>query len=58
MLATLVDAVDARRSTQAAVPGGDGSDAPVGVISMDKYLPGQRPDRAASGAGQNLSVAR
>ena len=45
-------------STQADVPGGDGSDAPVAVIAMDKYLPGQRPTEVGSGAGQNLSVAR
>ena len=57
MLATLVDAVEARRSTQDAVPGGDGTDGPVGVISMDKFLPGQHPTDA-NGAGQNLSVAR
>jgi hypothetical protein len=29
----------------------------VGVISMDKFLPGQHPTEA-TGAGQNLSVAR
>lgn len=58
ILETLVDAVDARRATQATVPGGDGSDTPVGVIVMDKYLPGQRPSELGSGAGQNLSVAR
>jgi serine/threonine-protein kinase RsbW len=58
VLATLVDAVDGRRSTQAQVPGGDGSDGAVGVIAMDKYLPGQRPAGVESGAGQNLSVAR
>ena len=58
VLATLVDAVDARRSTQADVPGGDGTDAPVGVILMDKYLPGQRPTGVESGAGQNISVPR
>jgi serine/threonine-protein kinase RsbW len=58
ILATLVDAVDARRSTQADVPAGDGSDTPVGVIAMDKYLPGQRPAEVGSDAGQNLSVAR
>src|SRR5215212_10124959 len=43
ILATLVDAVEARRSTQAQVPAGDGSATPVGLIAMDKYLPGQRP---------------
>jgi serine/threonine-protein kinase RsbW len=58
ILATLVDAVDARRATQADVPGGDGSDTPVGLIAMDKYLPGQRPPGVGSDAGQNLSVAR
>ena len=58
ILATLVDAVDARRSTQADVPAGDGSSAPVGLISMDKYLPGQRPAEVGGGSGQNLSVAR
>ena len=57
VLATLVDAVEGLRSTQDAVPGGDGSDGPVGVISMDKYLPGQHPAEP-NGAGQNLSVAR
>ena len=57
VLATLVDAVEGRRSRQDAVPGGDGTDAPVGVISMDKFLPGQHPTEA-KGAGQNFSVAR
>jgi serine/threonine-protein kinase RsbW len=57
VLATLVDAVDARCSAQDQVPGGNGTDAPVGVISMDKFLPGQHPTEA-NGAGQNLSVAR
>ena len=57
VLATLVDAVQGRRSTQDAVPGGDGTQAPVGVISMDKFLPGQQPTEA-NGAGQKLSVAR
>jgi serine/threonine-protein kinase RsbW len=58
ILATLVDAVEARRATQATVPGGNGTNSPVGVIAMDKYLPGQRPTELGSGAGQNLSVAR
>ena len=58
VLATLVDAVEGRPATQAEVPGGDGSASPVAVIAMDKYLPGQRPTELASGAGQNLSVAR
>ena len=57
ILATLVDAVDARRATQAEVPGGNGSDTPVGLITMDKYLPGQRPEGMSSDAGQNLSIA-
>ena len=56
VLATLVDAVTAGRSTQDAVPGGDGTPTPVGVISMDKFLPGQHPIEP-NGAGQNLSVA-
>ena len=58
ILATLVDTVDARRSTQADVPAGNGTDSPVGLILMDKYLPGQRPSEIGSDAGQNLSVAR
>jgi serine/threonine-protein kinase RsbW len=58
ILATLVDAVAARRGTQADVPGGDGSPTPVGVIALDKYLPGQHPSDLGSGAGENLSVAR
>ena len=57
ILATLVDRVDARRATQDAVLGGDGSATPVGLIEMDKYLPGQRPSEVASAAGRNLSVA-
>jgi serine/threonine-protein kinase RsbW len=58
ILATLVDNVDARRSTQDVVPGGDGSTSPVGLIAMDKYLPGQHPNDLGSGAGRNLSVAQ
>jgi serine/threonine-protein kinase RsbW len=58
ILATLVDAVEGRRATQAEVHGGDGSADPVGLIAMDKYLPGQRPSEAGNEAGQNLSVAR
>lgn len=58
ILATLVDNVDAQRSTQDVVPGGDGSPSPVGLIAMDKYLPGQHPSDLGSGAGQNLSVAQ
>jgi serine/threonine-protein kinase RsbW len=56
VLATLVDAVDADRSTQAAVPGGDGSDAPVALITLDKYLPGRHPGGLTSGPGQSVSV--
>jgi serine/threonine-protein kinase RsbW len=56
VLATLVDAVDGRPSTQADVPAGDGSTTPVAVIAMDKFLPGQHP--GGSDAGQTLSVAR
>jgi serine/threonine-protein kinase RsbW len=55
VLATLVDTVDARPSTQAEVPAGDGSSSPVAVIAMDKFLPGQRPN---DDAVANLSVAR
>ena len=58
VLATLVDAVEGRPSTQGQVPGGNGSDTPVAVIAMDKFLPGQRSAELAGGAGQNLSVAR
>ena len=62
ILATLVDAVDGRRATQADVPAGDGSASPVGLIAMDKYLPGQGPNGTGSAAGneagQDLSVAR
>jgi serine/threonine-protein kinase RsbW len=57
VLATLVDAVDGRSSTQAEVPAGNGHSTHVTVISMDKYLPGQRPTVGPE-AGQNLSVAR
>ena len=57
VLATLVDAVDATRSTSAHVPGGDGDDVPVAVITLDKYLPGQRPGGLTSDAAQNLSLA-
>lgn len=58
ILATLVDSVDARRSTEAAAPGGDGGPTPVCLIAMDKYLPGQHPTEVDNGAGQNLSVAQ
>jgi serine/threonine-protein kinase RsbW len=58
VLATLVDSVDAARSTQAAVPGGDGAGSPVAVVTMDKYLPGQRPEGIAGGAGAGVSVVQ
>jgi serine/threonine-protein kinase RsbW len=57
VLQTLVDQVDGRRATQAEVPAGRGTDAPVAVISMAKFLPGQRPGEVVGGAAQNLSVA-
>jgi serine/threonine-protein kinase RsbW len=57
VLQTLVDQVDGRRATQAEVPAGSGTDAPVAVISMAKFLPGQRPGEVVGGAAQNLSVA-
>ena len=40
------------------VPAGDGSATPVGLIEMDKDLPGHHPSDLGSAAGQNLSVAR
>jgi serine/threonine-protein kinase RsbW len=55
VLQTLVDQVDGRSATQADVPGGDGTDAPIAVISMDKYLPGA--GGTANGSAANLSVA-
>ncbi len=58
ILATLVDTVDARRSTQDVVAGGNGHPTPVGLIAMDKYLPGQHPRDLGSGADRNLSVAQ
>ena len=56
VLQTLVDNVEGRPATQADVPAGNGTAEPVAVISMDKYLPGQRPPEAL--AGQNLSVTQ
>ncbi|MGY1808369.1 ATP-binding protein [Blastococcus sp. SYSU D00669] len=57
VLQTLADNVAGRPATQADVPGGNGTAEPVAVISMDKYLPGQRPPEVVGGgAGQNLSV--
>ena len=58
VLQTLVDAVEGRPATQSEVPGGEASAAPVAVISMEKYLPGQRPPEAAAQTGQNLSVTQ
>jgi serine/threonine-protein kinase RsbW len=58
VLQTLVDAVEGRPATQSEVPGGEASAAPVAVISMDKYLPGQRPGSPVGGAGQSVSVPR
>ncbi|MGY2066564.1 ATP-binding protein [Blastococcus sp. SYSU DS0619] len=58
VLAALVDAVEGRRSTAREVPGGDGSDGPVAVISLDKYLPGQHPTGVSGGPEQNLTVPR
>jgi serine/threonine-protein kinase RsbW len=58
VLQTLVDAVDAGAATQATVPAGNGSASPVAVITMDKFLPGQRPAGSLEDSGQNLSVAR
>jgi serine/threonine-protein kinase RsbW len=53
-----VDAVDAGPSSQDKVPAGNGTPTPVAVVTMDKYLPGQRPGEPVGGAGQNVSVAR
>jgi serine/threonine-protein kinase RsbW len=58
VLQTLVDAVDGRPATQADVPAGDGTNSAVAVISMDKFLPGQRPTGAGQEAGQTVPVAR
>lgn len=58
VLQTLVDHVDAGRSTQAEVPGGDGTSTPVALISMDKYLPGQQPSSVGGGPGHNVTVPR
>ncbi|MGY1986498.1 ATP-binding protein [Blastococcus sp. SYSU DS0669] len=56
VLAALVDSVEGRRSTEREMPGGNGDDVPVAVISLAKYLPGQRP--AGVGSDDNVSVAR
>jgi serine/threonine-protein kinase RsbW len=58
VLHTLVDKVEAGPATQATVPAGDGGTSPVAVISMDKYLPGQHPDKQLGDSGQNVSVVR
>lgn len=58
VLETLVDSVEGRPADQGQVPGGDGTTSPVALISMDKFLPGQRPGDLESAAGQNVSVAR
>jgi serine/threonine-protein kinase RsbW len=49
VLQTLVDSVDGSPSAQDQVPGGDGTTAPVALISMDKFLPGQRPSEPVAG---------
>jgi serine/threonine-protein kinase RsbW len=58
VLATLADNVDGRPATQRDVPAGDGGDSAVAVISMDKYLPGQRPEQLVGSAGSDLTVAK
>jgi serine/threonine-protein kinase RsbW len=58
VLQTLADAVRGARSTRAQVPGGDGSDDPVVVISFDKYLPGHGPSGVADATGHGVSVVR
>ena len=58
VLATLVDSVDATRARQSAVSGGGDGDGPVAIITLDKFLPGQRPEGLGSGSGRNLSVAQ
>jgi serine/threonine-protein kinase RsbW len=58
VLQTLVDSVEGCPSGQDQVPGGDGTTSPVALISMDKFLPGQRPSDVESAPNQNVSVAR
>ena len=58
VLQTLVDSVDGHPSAQDQVPGGDGTASAVALISMDKFLPGQRPGEVGTTAEQNVSVAR
>jgi serine/threonine-protein kinase RsbW len=55
VLQTLADAVDAGPSTQEKVPAGNGTTSPVAVITIDKFLPGQRPGGTVD---ENVSVAR
>jgi serine/threonine-protein kinase RsbW len=55
VLQTLADAVDAGPSTQEKVPAGNGTASPVAVITIDKFLPGQRPGGTVD---ENVSVAR
>ena len=58
VLQTLVDSVEGSPSAQDQVPGGNGTSSPVALISMDKFLPGQRPTGVEPAAGQNVAVAR
>jgi serine/threonine-protein kinase RsbW len=55
VLQTLADGVDAGQSSQEKVPAGNGSASPVAVITIDKYLPGQRPGGSTDA---NVSVAQ
>jgi serine/threonine-protein kinase RsbW len=55
VLQTLADAVDAGPSSQEKVPAGNGTASPVAVITIDKFLPGQRPGGTMD---ENVSVAR
>jgi serine/threonine-protein kinase RsbW len=55
VLQTLADAVDAGASTQEKVPAGNGTASPVAVVTIDKFLPGQRPGGTVD---ENVSVAR
>ena len=54
VLQTLADAVDAGPSSQEKVPAGNGTASPVAVITIDKFLPGQRPGGTMD---ENVSVA-
>jgi serine/threonine-protein kinase RsbW len=55
VLQTLADTVDAGPSSQEKVPAGNGTASPVAVITIDKFLPGQRPGGTMD---ENVSVAR